>query len=124
MVAFSFSTFSIRGWNLFFLTRAAHSPRERLPTKKPDGVFVELPCRISTDPFRQIIGENVLFEEIGRSGDTIAREEAEYTLRWALRQEMNYILEIAGFEIVALYSDFDRAPPVYGKEQILVVRRK
>ena len=66
----------------------------------------------------------MLFEEIDRSGETIAREEAEYTLRWALRQEMNYLLEIAGFKIVALYSDFHRAPPAYGKEQVWVVRRE
>jgi hypothetical protein len=37
---------------------------------------------------------------------------------------MNYLLEITGFEVVALYSDFHRALPAYGKEQVWVVRRK
>jgi hypothetical protein len=37
---------------------------------------------------------------------------------------MAYLFELSGFEVVEQYSDFDRAPPVYCKRQIWVVRRR
>jgi len=36
---------------------------------------------------------------------------------------MAWLFELCGFEVVEQYSDFDRAPPAYGKRQIWVVRR-
>jgi hypothetical protein len=40
------------------------------------------------------------------------------------RQETAYLLELSGFEIVAEYSDYNRSPPAYGKEQIWIARRR
>jgi len=41
----------------------------------------------------------------------------------ATRQEMRYLFELTGFEVIAEYSDFFRAPPAYGKDQLWIVRK-
>ncbi len=41
--------------------------------------------------------------------------------RPTLRQEMAYLFELCGFQIVAQYSDFEGSPPAYGREQLWVV---
>jgi ubiquinone/menaquinone biosynthesis C-methylase UbiE len=75
------------------------------------------------NPYRQLIGEDVLFEELGPMDTIIARHEASYTLRWMLRQEMIYLLEACGFSVVGQYGNFSYAPPSYGAEQIWIARR-
>jgi len=45
------------------------------------------------------------------------------TLRWVYRREMEHLLARAGFEVVELLGDFDRAPFAYGREQIWIVRK-
>ena len=61
---------------------------------------------------------------LAASGEVIAETETSFVVRWACRQEMAYLFELSGFEVVEQYSDFDRAPPVYWKRQIWVVRRR
>jgi SAM-dependent methyltransferase len=75
------------------------------------------------DPIRQTIAETFRLEVVGASGEVIAATETSFTVRWACRQEMAYLFELSGFEVVEQYSDFDRAPPAHGKRQIWVVRR-
>jgi SAM-dependent methyltransferase len=75
------------------------------------------------DPLRQTITETFRLERVGASGEVIAESETSWALRWACRQEMAYLFELSGFEVVEQYSDFDRSPPAYGKRQIWVVRR-
>lgn len=74
------------------------------------------------DPFRQIVSERMRLEAIGEDGAVLAAEETSWTLRWTLRQEMAYLLELCGFEPVELLSDFRGAAPAYGKEQLWVAR--
>jgi hypothetical protein len=75
------------------------------------------------DPVRQTIAETFRLEVVGRSGEVIAQTETSFAVRWACRQEMAYLFELSGFEVVEQYSDFNCAPPAYGKRQIWVVRR-
>ena len=72
---------------------------------------------------RQLLTETFQIDELDERGVTIASEESSWTLRWSTRQEMRYLFELTGFEVVAEYSDFFRAPPAYGKEQLWVVRK-
>lgn len=76
-----------------------------------------------TDPFRQVTGERIQIEELDAEGRTLAAQETSWMLRWSTRQEMAYLLELTGFEVVAQYSDFAKAPPVYAGEQVWVARR-
>jgi hypothetical protein len=44
-------------------------------------------------------------------------------LRWTYRYELHHLLELAGFEFVAEYSDFAKSPPAYGRELVVMARR-
>jgi SAM-dependent methyltransferase len=76
------------------------------------------------DPVRQTITETFRIERVSAAGEVIAETETSFAVRWAGRQEMAYLFELSGFEVVEQYSDFDRAPPAYGKRQIWVVHRR
>jgi SAM-dependent methyltransferase len=98
----------------------AAPPRE---VREADGVKVTR--RVESrelDFVRQVMTERLVIEreENGR----ITRQETRWSLRWMMRQEMAYLLELCGFEVVAEYSDFKRSPPAYGKEQIWVARKR
>lgn len=76
-----------------------------------------------TDPHKQIVGERLLVEELDLSGGVLASQETAWSLRWSTRQEMAWLLELSGFEMVAQYSDFQENAPRYGGEQLWVARR-
>jgi SAM-dependent methyltransferase len=75
-----------------------------------------------TDPFRQLVGERLRLEAIAADGRNTEVQEICWTLRWNTRQEMAWLLELSGFQVEALYSDFRRAPPAYGREQLWIAR--
>jgi len=75
------------------------------------------------DPLHQTIAETFRLEIVGGSGEVIAETETSFAVRWACRQEMAYLFELSGFDVVEQYSDFEGAPPAYGKRQIWIVRR-
>ncbi len=73
------------------------------------------------DPYRQVVRETLRLEEVDGSGQAVATEETSWALRWSPRQEMAYLFELCGFDIVEQFSDFNRSPPAYGREQVWVV---
>ena len=75
------------------------------------------------DPIHQTIAETFRLEIVSAAGEVIAETETSFAVRWACRQEMAYLFELSGFEVIAQYSDFERSPPAYGNRQIWVVRR-
>ncbi|WP_119299862.1 class I SAM-dependent methyltransferase [Dongia deserti] len=86
-------------------------------------------CRIrrtiiarNNDPFRQLVSERLRLEAIDGAGAVLAAEETSWALRWTLRQEMEYLLELCGFRAVEQLSDFAASQPTYGKEQIWIAR--
>jgi len=72
------------------------------------------------DAFNQVLTEQLRFERFNAAGDLIASGETSWSLRWTLRQEIAYLLELCGFEVVEQYSDFNGSPPVYGREQLWI----
>jgi len=74
----------------------------------------------ANDPLRQLISERIRLEVLDDTGRAVATEETSWALRWTLRQEMTWLLELGGFEPVEQYSDFHGATPAYGKEQIWI----
>ncbi|MEM7743068.1 MAG: class I SAM-dependent methyltransferase [Pseudomonadota bacterium] len=70
------------------------------------------------DPEHQIIHETITVEELGPEDQVLAAEDASWRLRWSVRQEIAYLLELTGFRAVAEYGDFDRGPPGYAREQL------
>lgn len=74
------------------------------------------------DPLRQLVGEQLRLEAFDQAGTVVAAEETSWALRWTLRQEMAWLLELCGFRPVEQWSDFHGTPPAYGKEQVWVAR--
>lgn len=73
-------------------------------------------------PETQRIDVEFLFEEMD-DGKAVETSRCPFTLRWIYRYEMHHLLELCGFEIEALYGDFQRGPFKYGGEQIWVARK-
>jgi SAM-dependent methyltransferase len=77
----------------------------------------------TTDAVDQRLVETWRFAELDEAGGVACEELEELTLRWTYRHEMRHLLERSGFEPIAEYSDYAKAPPAYGKEQIWVARK-
>jgi hypothetical protein len=76
------------------------------------------------DPLTQTFVETWRHEEVDAAGRVLRREEEELRLRWTYAQEMRYLLELTGFAVEDLWSDFRRSPPSHGREQVWVARRR
>lgn len=87
-----------------------------------NNVLVETLERVN-DPLTQTFRERWRFTETDSNGELVRQEEEHLRLRWTFRYEMRHLVESCGFVVVSEYSDFQRSPPKYGKEQIWVLRR-
>ena len=76
------------------------------------------------DTERQVITQYSIHEELGEAGGVLSKAYTPLTLGYVFRWEMQYLLELCGFQIEALYGDFGRGPFRYGGEQIWVARRQ
>ena len=85
-------------------------------------VSVEVVSR-TNDPLNQVFEECWRFTEGSRDGTIVRREEESLRMRWTYRHEMRYLLELAGLEVLAEYSDYFKSPPAYGKEQVWLARK-
>ncbi len=99
------------------------NPERRLKDSKTGHTVVRRVLERINDPVRQLVTETFRIEESDEGGVTLSSEESSWTLRWSTRQEMKYLFELTGFEVIAEYSDFFRAPPAYGKEQLWILRK-
>ena len=78
--------------------------------------------RRTTEPLEQLLTEVWEYTELD-DHDTVVRRELEtLRMRWTYRFEMRYLLEIAGFDVEAEYSDFHGSPPRYAAEQVWLAR--
>ena len=75
------------------------------------------------DPERQMIQQYWVFEELDRGGKVVAKTYVPLTLRYVYRYEMQYLLELCGYSVEALFGDFRRSPFRYGGEQVWVARK-
>ncbi|MFX1253146.1 MAG: class I SAM-dependent methyltransferase [Promethearchaeota archaeon] len=73
---------------------------------------------------QQTIDQYTIFEELDQKGTVISKMYSRLNLRYLYRYEMQYLLELCGFEIEALYGDFQRGPFCHGGEQIWIARKK
>lgn len=75
------------------------------------------------DPLDQTVEQYFIFEELDDGGKVISKTYSTINLRFVYRYEMQYLLELCGYRIEALYGDFQRGPFRYGGEQIWVARK-
>ena len=78
--------------------------------------------RTEFDHLAQIRRDLWRYAEIGAGGTVLREDTRELVLRWTYRWELHHLLALTGFAVEAEYSDFERSPPVYGKELIVVGR--
>jgi SAM-dependent methyltransferase len=57
-------------------------------------------------------------------GGSRSTRQAETTVRWFTRWELENLLELAGFEVLAVWGGFDRRPHGPGAEEIVVRARR
>jgi ubiquinone/menaquinone biosynthesis C-methylase UbiE len=77
----------------------------------------------ANDHVAQRLVERWRFRETAADGKIVREEEEALELRWTYRYEMRYLFELTDFVIEDEWSDFEGAPPAYGREQIWTVRR-
>lgn len=87
-----------------------------------NAVHVQASDRMN-DSVAQVFEETWRFTEVDSEGAVVRQEEEVLRMRWTYRYEMRYLLELCGFEVLAEYSDYEKSPPAYGKEQVWVARR-
>jgi len=90
----------------------------------PDGTAVRETAHTDYDLAQQRLVWHARYECKEPDGKITVREQPT-TLRYFFRFEMEWMLEACGFEVEALYGDFDRRPFAgEGREMIFVARRK
>jgi len=90
----------------------------------PDGAAVRQTGHTDYDLPNQRLVWHARYECAGPDG-TITVREHSLQLRYFFRFEMEWMLEACGFEVEALYGDFDRKPfAAEGREMIFVARRE
>jgi len=75
-------------------------------------------------PAEQFIEQYFIFEELDNEGCMIKKRYVHLKLRYLFRYEMQYLLDLCGFEIEELYGDFAYGPFVHGNEQIWIARKR
>lgn len=75
------------------------------------------------DMDNQIIDEDRIFEEIDGNGVVVSKSYVKLALRFTYRYEMQYLLELNGYKVEALYGSFLRGSFRYGGEQIWIARK-
>ena len=76
------------------------------------------------DPENQMVDQYFIFEELDEGGKVISKRYVPLKIRYLHRFEMQYLLELCGYRVEALYGDFQRGPFRYPCEQIWVARIK
>jgi hypothetical protein len=83
-------------------------------------VRIEVLSRVN-DSLSQCFTETWQLTELGPDNGTALRREKEtLRMRWTFRYEMRHLLRLCGFRVLEEYSDFQKSPPSYGKEQVWI----
>jgi SAM-dependent methyltransferase len=74
------------------------------------------------DPLTQIIEGRWIFEELNAQGEVEARRERPLHVRWSFESETCHLLRLCGFEVLDVYSSYQKAPRAYGAALLWVAR--
>lgn len=98
----------------------------RLEYINADGNSERIYNAISYDPVSQIVHGNWKFETLDDSGNVIAERVRPLTMRQTYRQEMKYLAELCGYELVDLYTGYKgkKATEFTPSDLVWVLRKK
>ena len=80
----------------------------RLEYTNKDGKHEKIYNAISYDPFTQIMSGNWKFETLDNNGNVTEERVRPLKMRQTYRQEMKYLLELTGYEIVNVYAGYHK----------------
>lgn len=84
--------------------------RFRLEYVNSEGKREKIYNAITYDPVKQILNGNWKFETLDDEGNVIGERIRPLHMRQTYRQEMYYLAELCGFEVQALYQDYEFKP--------------
>ena len=64
---------------------------------------------ITYDPLTQVMRGNWKFETLGEDGSVIAERIRPLAMRQTYKQELRYLAELCGFEVLHIYGDYHRS---------------
>jgi ubiquinone/menaquinone biosynthesis C-methylase UbiE len=76
------------------------------------------------DQEKQLLAQYFIFEELDEDGILVKKHYVPLNLRYVFRYEMQHLLELCGYQVEALYGNFDRCHFHYGGEQIWIASKK
>jgi SAM-dependent methyltransferase len=76
------------------------------------------------DPVKQLIDTYFIHDEVDAEGRLLQRTYKPMRLRWIYRYEFEHLLYRCGFEVEALYGDFDRRPFTETHQELIWIARK
>jgi hypothetical protein len=76
------------------------------------------------DPVKQLIDTYIIHDEVDSDGHLLRRAYKPMRLRWIYRYEFEHLLHRCGFEVEALYGDFDRRPFTEVHQELVWIARK
>ena len=98
----------------------------RLEYINADGRKERIYTAISYDPVSQIMHGNWKFETLDEDGNVVSERIRPLTMRQTYRQEMKWLTELCGFELVDLYTGykFRKADSITPSDLVWVLRKK
>ena len=75
------------------------------------------------DPVTQVNEVRLIIEEVSDEGVVERRFMRDFEQRYTFRYEMEHLLELCGFDLEAVYGDFDGGPVTEGSEDLVWVAR-
>jgi len=107
------------------LSRLAQGAVEEAPVEVvgPDGIRLQFSAFTSFDQATQTLSSLNRTEAFGVDGPALLHE-GELRLRYFFRFEMEWMLEARGFEVEALYGDFERNEFAADSPEMIFVARK
>ena len=76
------------------------------------------------DAASQLLAMRLFYELYGVSGELRERRAHDLTIRVTGRDELDLMLRLAGFEVEAVYGDFEGEPFTAGSDHLVVLARK
>jgi SAM-dependent methyltransferase len=92
-------------------------------TPLPDGSMFRRTVRIVAVHRLEQVSDIELIYYVTEPDRSVDRRVHAFQMRWYLRAELEHLLARAGFEIVAMYGDFDRSTLVDESPEIIVVAK-
>ena len=100
-------------------------PRHVNDVTDPDtGTDYVLYQQVAYDTHHQIVSVRMIIEELDQDGAVVRKLYRDYQLRYSYRWEVYHLLRSSGFEIEALYGDFDYAEFDEDSAEMIWVARK